>query len=150
MKKITTLLFVLILAFSIFAIPVSANGMPEVSVISSRIIYLNNGSYIIETIRVSEPTRSTVSGTKEIAYNTSSGTAWVYRVHGTFFYNGSTSYATAASASYTIYQSGWTCTSSSSGYSGATAYANGIFRSPTISNYSAGPKLTCSVNGSLS
>ncbi len=137
----------------IFALPVQAASVEQLNE-TEQITYNADGSYFITRIYVEDSpitrsARSSVSATKETSYYSVLGLEWVYRVNGTFYYDGSTAYATGASSSYSIYMSGWSCTSDSASYSGNTATASGTFqRSLLTKNVSV--SLTCDKNGNLS
>ena len=156
MKKIHQFIlftFVLLLFMTSLATPASAteNASPQVQ-------RLEDGSYVIVTIDTDQPLdevavvagKQITSGTKNYSYyNGSNDLVLVFRVHGTFEYDGITSLAVGASYSYDIYDSNWSFGDGNATCSGATATATGRFvrflvpKSITVS-------LTCSPNGVLS
>ena len=151
MKKIHQFIlftFVLLLFMTSLATPASAteNASPQVQ-------RFEDGSYVIVTIDTDQPLDEVAvvaSGTKNYSYyNGSNDLVLVFRVHGTFEYDGITSLAVGASYSYDIYDSNWSFGDGNATCSGATATATGRFvrflvpKSITVS-------LTCSPNGVLS
>lgn len=125
---------------------------------TTQIIRLEDGSYVIITIECDQPqgeiapfaSRYPKEGSKNYSsYNSSDELVWTFHVHGTFTYDGTTATATAATYSYTIYDSSWSFVKGSSSYSGATATATGSFKKLLIPN-SVTLTLTCSPTGVLS
>lgn len=123
-----------------------------------QVIRFEDGSYVILTVECDQSqsgaelftANSMTSGSKSYSYyNSSDKLVWVFRVHGTFTYNGTTAKATAATYSYTIYDSSWSFVKGNSSYSGATATAKGSFKKLLIPN-SVTLNLTCSPTGVLS
>lgn len=117
------------------------------------IIYFEDGSYVITTVTEdagSARASGTKSGKKERSYyNSADELVFVFRVHGSFTYTGTSVKATDADYSYTIYSSDWSFKSGSASYSGATATARGSFAHGLVPN-TATVALTCSANGTLS
>lgn len=82
------------------------------------------------------------SGSKNYSCYNGDELAWVFRVHGTFTYDGSSAEATAADYSYDIYDDGWSFVKASASCSGATATATGSFKRVIVPN-SVTVDLTC-------
>lgn len=148
-------LMIMLLLCSTLIIPpvVAADGVNN-----PQIIVFEDGSYVVISIEYDQPVSGNAffansnikSGTKHYDYYTGSDKlALVFRVHGTFQYDGVTAEAIGASYSYDIYDTNLSFVSADACYSGATATATGSFirllvpKSITIS-------LTCSPNGVLS
>ena len=74
---------------------------------------------------------------------------WVFRVHGTFVYDGVSASATGSSYSYDIYNDGFLFIDGNASHSGATATATGSFKRLLFPN-SVTVSLTCSPTGVLS
>lgn len=154
LKKLFALGLVLCLSAAVLLIPAEAadaNG-------EAQVIRLEDGSYVIVTIEYDQlqseaapfSAQSITSGTKSYEYyNSTDELAWVFRVHGTFTYDGRTAEATAAACSHAIYDSRWSFVEGSASYSGDTATATGNFKL-FIFSPSATLTLTCSPDGELS
>jgi hypothetical protein len=119
---------------------------------STNVITYSDGSYLVTTItKAISATTYQTTGTKTVSYYTSGNTlAWNFSVKGTFKYTGSTVTAISASASDTIYDSTWSCTSKTASYSGASATASGTFKNVTLLTRTVSTTLTCSASGTLS
>lgn len=125
---------------------------------SPQVIKFDDGSYVVITIEYDQPqggaalfsSKFSKEGSKNYSYYDSSDElAWTFRVHGTFTYDGSSSEATDADYSYSIYDSDWSFVKGSASYSDATATATGSFKRLLIPN-SVTLTLTCSPSGKLS
>lgn len=101
---------------------------------SPQIRRFEDGSYVVITIDTDQPQsdvafaagKQITSGTKNYSYyNGSNDLVLVFRVHGTFEYNGVTASAIGASYSYDIYDSSWSFLNGSATSSSATATATG-------------------------
>lgn len=149
------ILFTFVLLLFITSLSVSASAADNAS---PQIQRFEDGSYAVVTIDTEQPLdeiafaagKQIISGTKNYSYyNGSNVLVLVFRVHGTFEYDGMTSSAVGASYSYDIYDNNWSFLDGNATCSNATAMATGSFmrflvpKSVTVS-------LTCSPNGVLS
>lgn len=154
MKKIRkvflALLFTVIFAAQPLSVMAETPSLPQVTR-----EYFEDGSYI-ETIIVSNSnTRSTIkNASKTSTYKNASGESlWYAKVTANFYFNGSTSSCTSASASGGSYVSTWRILDKSAKCSGNTgtasvtagAYYAGIF----INSYTEVVTLSCDKNGNL-
>ena len=123
-----------------------------------QVLMYDDGSYIIITIEDHRllddssvfATKSTKSGSKNYSYyDNSNQLMWVFRVHGTFVYDGVSASATGSSYSYDIYNDGFLFIDGNASHSGATATATGSFKRLLFPN-SVTVSLTCSPTGVLS
>ena len=120
---------------------------------TTTIVPCEDGGYIVTTLTI-EPSTSrasgTTSGSKTVTkYNVFDVKQYSFTVHGTFTYNGSAATATSASTSYTIYQSGWSCTNRSTTKDRDTITGTATFRNGIAVNYPTAT-LTCSPTGNVS
>lgn len=124
---------------------------------NEEVIRYADGSYSIVTITYDDEQtdasllaeRSTRRGTKKKDHYSRNGNlAWTFTLYGAFTYDGRSAEATDADYSYEIYESGWSFSSGSASYYGATATASGEFR--VALSYPVSLSLTCSANGVLS
>lgn len=152
MKKLSHILFLLIICCAIFCMAVNASDESKTSSVR---IDLPNGDYIIETVIENADTTatratSTKSGYKtSVYYNSSDIAIFGVRVDGTFSYTGTSSWATASSATVYIYDSSASYVSKSTSYSSNYATATGKVKY----NYVTIPRtvtLYCSASGVLS
>ena len=146
-KNISMLLFVFTLS-CLFALPVSAQETQ-----APQVEYLGDGEYLVTVIEEQVPentislfsVQKTKNASKTVTSYKNNKAQWALIVHGTFSYNGSSSYAKSVSASISYYVSGLTVNSRGHYTSGnsATAYTtvNSVYRSVT---------LYCDKNGKLS
>lgn len=124
--------------------------------IETSIRYLDDGSYVIETLEVSRGrSAGSVTGTKTSTGYGEDGTAeWKAVLTGTFTYTGSSATCTASSVSVTVYNSNWYTVSKSATKSGATASASVTMwykmLGVTTKKVTVTPTLTCDANGNLS
>ena len=156
MKKIRQLiLFTFVLLLFMTSIATSACAAENAS---PQIHRFEDGSYVVVTIDTDQPLgkvafaagNQIISGTKNYSYyNDSNNLVLVFRVHGTFEYDGITSSAVGASYSYDIYDSNWSFLNANATCSGATATATGSFVRFLVPK-SITASLTCSPNGILS
>ncbi|MCX4372214.1 MAG: hypothetical protein OSJ58_10370 [Dysosmobacter sp.] len=156
MKKIRQLiLFTFVLLLFMTSIATSASAAENAS---PQIHRFEDGSYVVVTIDTDQPLgkvafaagNQIISGTKNYSYyNDSNNLVLVFRVHGTFEYDGITSSAVGASYSYDIYDSNWSFLNANATCSGATATATGSFVRFLVPK-SITASLTCSPNGILS
>lgn len=151
MKRIISLVLVILISTSLFPVCGFAADMEETTV-----AYFEDGSYMTEMIYV-VPTRATqsVSGTKVKSYYDSDGVmSWQASLTGTFTYTGSSATCTSASCSVTIYNSAWYTISKSATKSGNTASASVTMGKKllgiTVSQVPASISLQCDANGNLS
>lgn len=121
--------------------------------------YYDDGSYAIIETAISTPYDISFIGT----YSTSSKRAtrtytyygatnkkeWDMTLDATFEYTGTKATATKSSMDYTIYVTGWSCSSKSATKSGATAKASGTFKYKTVTR-SKSIGLKCSKSGVIS
>lgn len=149
MKKFVNRLIAIICCAVMLVMPVLATDTG--AVVTTR-IELEDGGYIIEEI-VSAPTAratSTKSGTKtSTRYTSDNEILYAVKVTGTFSYNGSSAWATAASATVSIYSTSITYVSKSSSYSSNYAKATGTVTYLTKSE-SRTVTLYCDKDGNLS
>lgn len=112
-----------------------------------------DGGYIVTTLTIIPAiTRAsgTTSGSKTVTkYNILDVKQYSFTVHGTFSYNGSAATAISASTSYTIYQSGWSCTYRSTTKDRDTITGSATFRNGIAVNYPTAT-LTCAPTGKVS
>lgn len=123
-----------------------------------QVTVFDDGSYTITVIEYDQPqagnavlsTQNSTGGVKTSShYNSSDELMWVFRLYGSFTYNGTTAKATAANCSYTIYDNSWSFIEASTSCSGATATGTGSFRL-LFFPYTVTLDLTCSPTGALS
>lgn len=120
-RLIAVLCCVVLLALPVLAVDTD-------TVVTTKRIDLDDGGYIVEEIVSSSTARaaSTKSGTKtSTRYNSNDVKLFSVVVTGTFRYNGTTSWATASSATVNIYDSNVTYVSKSTSYSSNYAKATG-------------------------
>ena len=157
MKKISKffVLFIMAALFSTWHITFASASIENDN---SQIVRLEDGSYIVITIEDVQSSNSFAffagkqikSGTKKYDYyNSSDELVLVFRVHGTFEYNGVSASATGATYSYDIYSSEWFFVDGSATCSKATATATGRFKRSLFPS-SVSASLTCSPTGILS
>lgn len=134
-----------------------AFAQTDSQIIYSHIETLEDGFYIVDEIRISNPSHITLATANKsksatrtyTGYNALNQKCWSFSLTGTFQYNGSTSKATAASSSYTIYKNGWKCSSKTATYSGNTVKGTATFtHSLTSTPVAIGMK--CSASGTIS
>lgn len=118
--------------------------------------YLPDGSYI-ETEIITEQTRSTITNArKRSTYKSASGAAlWYGEVTASFYFDGSTSRCTSASASAGTYSNLWKIRSKSASRSGSTGTATISASSYSTTGAVVGTtqlkvSLSCDKNGNLS
>lgn len=150
MKKLLALALVFVVVASVAALPAYAAG-PEALTTVTRTNF-DDGSYIIETV-VTEPNlsrASTAKGHKIISYYTLGNVlAWEFIVHGEFYYDGNTSYATKATPEAVVHSGLWKNTESTAYCYGASAVGDGTFKTGIITK-TINTKVTCSSQGVLS
>lgn len=152
MKKILSLVFVLVFILSSFCINATAKTDDE------NIIYFEDGSYIV----ISEITETTISrasnakgGTKSYTHYNSDGEAlWKATLDAQFTYTGSSATCTSSKITYTVYNSSWKITEAT-----ATKSSNKATGNVTAKMYILGIPfktvekaitITCSASGTLS
>lgn len=151
MKRIISLAFTLLLTLTVFALPAFASEIPLAKVES----YVENcdgdGFFVIEVGTYETMTRSsTKSGYKTATYYSGSGNAvWAVRVDGNFYYNGTSSSASSASATVYTYNSKAQFVSKNAYVSGSSAIGNATMKYGTANTYKS-VTLTCDKNGNLS
>ena len=153
MRMKRTIIFILLAAL---VISVFSTNCFAAEAEKSIVTYFEDGSYIVETIRVVQSRASgTLSGSKEKTYYSDAGNAgWKAVLTGTFTYTGSSSTCTASSCSVTIYDSAWYTISKSATKSGNTAYASVTIGKKllgvTVTQVPASISLSCDKDGNLS
>lgn len=121
--------------------------------------YYDDGSYaIIETTLITATSLATADINSTVSkralrtytyYSSSNKKEWDMTLDATFEYTGSKATATKSSVDYTIYVTGWSCSSKSATKSGATAKASGTFKYKSVTK-SKSIGLKCSKNGTIS
>lgn len=155
MKKIKGIFLSLILAATFITQPLSvmASTATETQVTRE---YLEDGSYFEIVIESNENMRSTIkNASKTSTYVNASGQSlWYAKVTANFYFDGTTSSCTSASASGGSYVDVWKILSTSSSRTGnvgsarvtAGAYYAGIY----VDSYTEVVTLACDKNGNLS
>lgn len=144
-RLIAVLCCVVMLALPVLAVDTD-------TVVTTKRIDLDDGGYIVEEIVSSGTARatSTKSGTKtSTRYSADNEILYAVKVTGTFSYNGTSAWATASSATVSIYSTSITYVSKSSSYSSNYAKATGTVTFLTKSE-SRTVTLYCDKNGNLS
>ena len=121
--------------------------------------YYDDGSYAIIETAISTPSDISSIGTHSSSskratrtytyYGTTNEKEWDITLDATFEYTGTKATATKSSVDYTIYVTGWSCSSKSATKSGATAKASGTFKYKTVTRSKA-IGLKCSKSGVIS
>ena len=147
MKKIISILTIIISLITLLVFPVSAKE------ISTETEYFENGYYCITETEETTTTWglfaiSTKSGSRTRTYYNGATALFALTVHGTFNYNGTVARSTASSYSYSIYNNNWSFVSGSSSYSANYATATGTFRLLGVSN-DISATLYCDQDGNL-
>lgn len=158
MKRLTSIVLVLIMLLSIGCIAVSAKD--EGVVTTSSTTYFDDGSYLVTTVTSANTNSSaratkTKSGSKtDDYYSSSDRLLWSVTINGTYTYTGSKATCTKATTSTVVYDSDWKVTSATASKSGNKATGNF-----TVKRYFLGVPtatkervvtLTCSATGVLS
>lgn len=154
-KKIRVIFLSLILSVVFISQPLSVMA-DSTSVTQVTREYLEDGSYFETVIESDGNARSTIkNASKTSTYKNASGQSlWYAKVTASFYYNGSTSSCTSASASGGSYVDVWKILSTSSSRTGnvgsarvtAGAYYVGIY----VDSYTEVVTLSCDKNGNLS
>lgn len=154
MKKFKKLSFIFLLVFTFYITPFSSTVKANPPTITKE--YFPDGSYIETQIIQTSNTKSTITGArKRSTYKNSSGSAlWYGEVTANFYFDGSTSRCTSATASAGSYHSLWRIKSKSASKSGNTATASIVASSYTSTGTLIGNKnltvtLSCDRNGNL-
>lgn len=117
--------------------------------------YLDDGSYF-EIVITSSNSRSTIkNASKTATYKNADGKAlWYAKVTANFYYDGSSSRCTSATASAGTYSSNWKILDKKSSYSGNTGSATvraGIYTAEVVvGSHTKTVSLSCDKNGNLS
>ncbi len=121
--------------------------------------YYDDGSYAIIETAISTPSDISSIGINSTSskratrtytyYGTTNKKEWAMTLDATFEYTGAKATATKSSVDYTIYVTGWSCSSKSATKSGATAKASGTFKYKTVTR-SKSIGLKCSKSGVIS
>ena len=136
-----------------FLIPMNSFAM---NVQQSSTTYYGDGSYLVETIEITQARASGMkTGTKTQTYYDSTGEAeWKAVLTGTFTYTGSSATCTSSSVSVTIYDTSWNTVSKSASKSSNIASASVTMECKllgiTTNKVTVNPTLTCDANGNLS
>lgn len=164
MKKLLSVVCVLVMAFSLALLPCSADTNADEkkvsTLISEEIEYFPDGSSIVTQVFEDEVISSkgtvTKSGSKTCTGRDSNNNVLcTFTVHGTFSVNtGVSATCTAASYSYTAPGSGWSLKTASATKSGSSAVGTSTFVKKvllvTVETRNLNCTLTCSKNGVLS
>lgn len=120
-------------------------------VVSRTVEQYDNGSYAVVTVYDDTTARGgTKTGHKDYEYYVGGSLAWIYTVHGSFSYNGSSATCTAASATCDIRKSEWHLTANEAYPSGSSAVAKGtVWRSSDGREVYPRVSITCTANGVL-
>ena len=124
-KRFFSFIVLVVICFSLTT-PVFADS-DNTNTLSSSIVYLDNGDYVVIRVEETVSLRSTVkTGNKHYNYYHANGTLlWRVTLTGTFEYTyGVSSTCTKASHKETIYDSNWSVGSATAYKSGNTAYAD--------------------------
>lgn len=150
MKKLVSYVILVAILLSVFTIGCFAEEMKE------NITYLENGSYIIDTIVLFKGRASgSISGSRTKSYYDANGNLdWKAVLNGSFTYTGSSATCTSSSVSVTVYDSAWYTIFKTASKSGNTASASvtmgckelGI----TVDRVTIPISLTCDKDGNLS
>lgn len=146
MKKAFSMLMVVLLVFSM-AFPTFAAQSSENTVQT-----FSDGSYCVITLETDYQTRSsTRSATKTYTYyNGDDECQWLFMVHGTFSYDGTTSEAVSAKGAYTIVNREWSLTDSEVYCQGAYAIGEAVFEHPSDGTVPITVTIYCDKNGNIS
>lgn len=152
MKRILSIALFIILLFN--TIPLIGLAKSDTQ-ISTNIIYLENGCYVIEELVTLESRAlNMITGTKNQRYYNSSGEqVWYASLTGTFSYNGSSATCTVATCDVTIINTSWYVISKSADKSGNVARCSVTMGRKMlgvkVDEESISFKLTCDPNGNL-
>ena len=150
MQKAKRLLSVCVVCLMVCLFSMTAMAAPGDTLVSQYTKTYDDGSYAVISVYQETGKRGgPITGHKDYAYY-DGGLAWVFTVHGSFTYNGSSATCTGASYTYSISNNAWSVAHANAYASGNTAYANGTMRRgsdgreiyPSVS-------ISCSANGSL-
>ena len=149
---------VLVVTMLICSIPVYAQGQKgenlDTSAVS-KVYLLSSGVRLVEMVpEIQQRTRSSVTGSK--SYNcidSNNAIVWTAKLTASFYYDGGTSYATAASCTTTVLSGNWHESYNNAYYAGNVAYARVemqlLFLFIVINTEEANLTLTCDANGNL-
>ena len=150
MKKLISCVILVAILLSVFSIGCFAEEIKE------NVTYLENGSYIIDTIvEFKGRTSGSVNGSRTKSYYDANGNLdWKAVLNGSFTYTGSSATCTSSSVSVTVYDSAWYTIFKTASKSGNTASASvtmgckelGI----TVDRVTIPISLTCDKDGNLS
>ena len=124
--------------------------------ITQEITYLEDGSYIVTTLRVNRNARmSFVSGNKSDSYYSVNGSLqWTYTVYASFTYDGVAADCYSSSSDISYYDPYWTCLSERVSPSGNTVYGSASFQRTVLgivtNNESSYITISCDANGNIS
>ena len=122
MKRLVLVAMTLFLLIPCLSIPILGAETVE----ETRITYMEDGSYLVETVQIVDSRASgSKTGTKTKTYYESDGTAsWKATLTGKFTYDGTSATCTVSTVSVTIYDANWYTVSKSATKSGNTASAS--------------------------
>ena len=166
-KTLLAILLILCLLYSSTVVVFASSATPEVfssdeaSLIetSSTIEYLEDGSYLVTTIKESPTPRGEIyskRGTKEVTlYNSDDEIQWIYYLYGMFtIETGVSVVCTDAYRAYEIFDTSWKEDSHSEWYSGNVAYGQAVFKRKvlfiTTSTQNLEGAVTCDAYGVIS
>lgn len=149
MKKVISLILCCVLFLSLSSILAFA-AEPEDILIKRSVELLDNGDFIVsEVYECAIQPRSGKSGYASATYKNANGTAiWKVTVDGSFTYDGTTSSATSATATVSIYNTNAKFVSKNAYTSGNTAIATGTVKYDLVQT-TRSASVSCDKNGNL-
>lgn len=112
--------------------------------------FYEDGNYaIISVYQNSSNARAATTGHKVLTYYDGGQPAWALTVYGSFTYGNGSATCTGSSVLYTIYNSAWHKTSTSSTYSGNTATATGTFTKNNEQQDTCSVSVSCDSSGNI-
>lgn len=146
-----------------FVVPAAASentvNTDELAVSSVNVEYLDDGSYLVTTIRESATPRGEVYSKRAsksvVLYNDDDEVQWIYTLVGTYTVEtGVSAVCTDAYRSYEIFDFDWKETEHSEWYSGNVAYGESVFKKKvlfiTTSTQEIHASMACDVYGGIS
>ena len=163
MKKSIFVLFLLSCLLFSLTLPAAAAeataNTDELAVSSVTVEYLDDGSYLVTTIKESATPRSDVyskrGGKEIILYNDDDEIQWIYTLYGIFTVEtGVSAVCTEAYHAYEIFDFDWKETEHSEWYSGNVAYGESVFKKKvffiTTSTQEITAHVACDAYGGIS
>ena len=148
MKKVLSCVFALLFLCML---------IPKAKAETAEIEYLPDGSYFVTTIAAdeSDACRGNITRIKESIYYDASGVEqWRMKLTASFFYNGTTSYCTSCSVTYTIQNTAWHFDGKQENIDGNVAFGSLTmvkkFLGITIKTVTRSLTLTCDKDGNVS